>query len=196
MKICSGDFSFEDLFMRFFLLKIYLGDSSFYEDVFKRFFLWRFIHEIFPFEDLFRRFFLLWGCVHGDFSFENLFRRFFILKICSGDFSSWRFVQGIFPFTRMCSWRFIQEIFPFMKICSCRFFLWRLKCRRFIHFWRLDHWDLSFEDLFKRFFLLWRCVQRYLSIEDWIVGDLPLFEDLSFGNLNKRFIPWKFVHGD
>ena len=52
---------------------------------------------------------------------------------------------------------------------------------------------MSFEDLFKR---LWRCVHGDLSIEDWSVGDLSLLEDLSFENLNKRFIPWKFVYGD
>ena len=83
-----------------------------------------------------------------------------------------------------------------MKMYSWRFVHWRLKCRRFIAFWRFNHGDLSFEDLFRRFFLLWRCVHGDLSIEDWSVGDLSLLEDLSFENLNKRFIPWNFVYGD
>ena len=47
--------------------------------------------------------------------------------------------------------------------------------------------DISFyEDMF----------MEILSIEDWSVGDLSHFEDLSFENLNKRFIPWKYVHGE
>ena len=96
MKIYSRDFSFENWFRRFFLLKMCPRIFSFYEDVFmkicsgkfsfedlfKRFFLWKLVQEIFPSEDVFRKFFLLWRCVH-----EDLFRRFFF----------WRFIQEIFP---------------------------------------------------------------------------------------------------
>ena len=122
---------------------------------------------------------VLWN--FSSFIFWNLFMEICLSKIFSGDFSfSWRCVHGdlfmvICPL-KICSgdfshWRFIQEIFPFS--------------------WRFVHGDL-----FRRFFLLWRCVHGDLSIEDWSVGDLSLFEDLSFENLNKRFIPWKFVYGD
>ena len=78
MKIWSGDFSFEDLFRRFLLLKMCS---------------WRFVHLRF---------------VHGDLSFEDLFMDIFpFMKMCSWKFiqeifpfmnmCSWRFVQEIFP---------------------------------------------------------------------------------------------------
>ena len=66
-----------------------------------------------------------------------------------------------FFFLKICSWRFVIWRFVLLKMCSWRF-----------------HLDLSFEDLFRRFFLLWRCVHGDLSIEDWSEGDLSLFEDL------------------
>ena len=116
----------------------------------------------------------------SSFIFWNLFREICPLKICLGDFSfSWRCVHGdlsfedlfrrFFPF-----WRFVQEIFPLMKMCS----------------WRFVHWRFI-QEIFP-----FMKIMEILSIEDWSVGDLSLFEDLSFENLNKRFIPWKFIHGD
>ena len=165
---------------------------DFYEVLwnFSSFIFWNLFMEICLLKIFSGDFSYSWRCVHGDLSFEDLFRRFFFfhkdlfmvicpLKICSGDFSHWRFIQDIFPF----SWRFVHGDLFFED--------WSVGV--FILFWRFDHGDLSFEDLFKR---LWRCVHGDLSIEDWSVGDLSLLEDLSFENLNKRFIPWKFVYGD
>ena len=50
---------------------------------------------------------------------------------------------------------------------------------------------MSFEDLFKRFFLLWRWVHEDLSIEDWNVVDLSLFKDLFM-----EICPLKILIGD
>ena len=106
LKIYSRDFSFEDLFRRFF---IFMKMCSW------RFVLWRLVQEIFPFKNLFRRFFPLWK--------KKCFRRFILLKFYSGDFS---FYEDVFM--KICPlminsrdfsiWRFVQEIFPFMKIYS------------------------------------------------------------------------------
>ena len=102
VKICSGDFSFEDLFMIFFLSWRCVN-----EDLVRRFFLWRFIQEISSFKDVFMEIcpfkicswrFILWRFVHGHFSFyEDVFMKIYsrnfsfyeyvFMKICSGDFS-------------------------------------------------------------------------------------------------------------
>ena len=129
-----------------------------------------------------------------DLSFENLFRRFIHLKICSGDFSFYEDVfMEIFPL-KICSGDFsfyedvFVEIFPFMKMYSWSFVHLRLKWRRFTPFRRFVHGDLSFEDLFRRLFLLKFCFGDFSFKDLWvlwkIVRRFVLFEiclrDLSF----------------
>ena len=80
MKIYSEDFSFENLFIEIYPLKINLGD--FFLLKFRRFILWNFV---------FRIFFLLKICL-GDLSFWNFVRRFVIWKKKLGDLSFEKFV--------------------------------------------------------------------------------------------------------
>ena len=129
--------------------------------------------------------------VHGDLSFENLSRRFFPWIFVHGDFSFHEdMFMEIFPFMKICSWRFfhwrfLQEIFPVLKIC-----LGDISFHEdvFIEICPLKIYsgDFSFMKMCSWRFILWRLKCRRF---------IP-FEDLSFKNLNKRFIPWKFVHGD
>ena len=126
---------------------------------------------------------------HHSF-FWNLFMEICPLKICSGDlFLEYLFME-IFPFMKICSWRFfhwrfLQEIFPVLKIC-----LGDISFHEdvFIEICPLKIYsgDFSFMKMCSWRFILWRLKCRRF---------IP-FEDLSFKNLNKRFIPWKFVHGD
>ena len=116
----------------------------------------------------------------------KLFMEICPLKICLEDFSFWRCAHrdisnanwsvgdlSLFEdlFMEICHLKIYLGDFPFMKMCSWRFIYWKLKCRRFIPFWRFVHKDLSFENLNRRF-IPWRFVHGYLSFE----------------NLNRRFV--------
>ena len=115
------------------------------------------------------------------------------MKIYSGDFYFWRFVQEIFPFEDL-----FMEIVPFVRMCSRRFIHWRLKCRRFIPFWKFVHEDLSFENLNRRFLFMEICPLKIwigdLSLEDLIMEICPLkicLGDFSFWNFVLEIYPFK-----
>ena len=184
-----------------------------------RFVFRRFFQEIFHFhEDVFMEICHLKICSGDFFLFhEDVFMEICPLKIYSGDFYFWRFVQEIFPFgdlfRRFFLWRFVQEIFPFedlfmeivpfVRMCSRRFIHWRLKCRRFIPFWKFAHEDLSFENLNRRFLFMEICPLKIwigdLSLEDLIMEICPLkicSGDFSFWNFVLEIYPFENLLGD
>ena len=182
MEICP----FENLFKRFFLLKICSGDFSFHEDIFRRFSFY---------EDVFMEICPLKICL-GDFPFEDLFRRLFL---------SWRYIQEIFLFMKMNSWRFVLWKLKCRRFIHC----WRFDhgdlsfedlFRRFFLLWRCVHEDLSIEDwsvgdlsLFEDFSFLktvlgdlsfWNFFRRFVLLKICL-------GDLSFEKFSRRFVLWK-----
>ena len=115
------------------------------------------------------------------------------------DFSHWRFIQEIFPF----SWRFVHgDLF-----------------RRFFLLWRCVHGDLSIEDwsvgdlsLFKDLFIeiyplkiysgnfsfySWRFIHWRLKCRRFVPFRRFVHRDFSFEDLFRRFfLLWRCVHGD
>ena len=166
IEICSGDLSFwrfVQLSRIFFLLKIcswrfihwrLKEDLSLFEDLFI---------EICPFEYFFKRLIFL-KIYLGDFSFLKMCswrfihskfkgRRFILSKICSGDFSFWRF-RRFFLFEK-CFRRFIL-LKLFLEIYTFKNFVFKIypfKILGDLSFWKFD---------FRRFFLFEKHFRRFI----------------------------------
>ena len=97
------------------------------------------------------------------------------------------FMKSFENFSSFIFWNLLMEICP-LKIGP----------GDFSFSWRCVHGDLSFEDLFRRFFpFSWRCVHGDLSFEDLFRRFFLLkfcFGDLSFWKFVRRFVIWKLKY--
>ena len=97
-------------------------------------------------------------------------------------------------FFEICSWRFflwrfVQEIFHFHEEMFVEICPFENLFRRFFLLWRCVHGDLSIEDLFKRFFLLKICLgDFFFPFWRFVQESFPFMKMCSW-----RFVHWKFI---